>query len=231
MNLNKQSLAILEDLLQKDCSNITIDDLKSMLNNELEKPAKLINSRLVHVLLDLLEPTSIRGMQTDLSFSELADMIESDIAMRTFVNSDGDPYQFETVCDDIAFLMVEQYEKSGRSNPFEIKLIRDTAKKGEAALYIVIATLFQNTLDDTILGAVEGACDYLLVADDLIDGMTGEDLEIQAELADLHMNTIEQLIHYAEMGKCANVNELKKHAFTAKKWKDHIDLIYRTKGM
>ena len=84
MNLNKQSLAILEDLLQKDCSNITIDDLKSMLNNELEKPAKLINSRLVHVLLDLLEPTSIRGMQTDLSFSELADMIESDIAMRTF---------------------------------------------------------------------------------------------------------------------------------------------------
>lgn len=60
----------------------------------------------------------------------------------------------ETVCISASR---ERFSKSGRSNPYEIQLIRDTAKKGEAALFIVIATLFQNTLDDAILGAVEGA--------------------------------------------------------------------------
>ena len=166
-----------------------------------------------------------------MSFSELADIIESDIAMRTFVNSGGEPYQFDTVCDDIAFLMVEQYEKSGRSNPYEIQLIRDTAKKGEAALFIVIATLFQNTLDDAILGAVEGACDYLLVADDLIDGMTGEDLEIQAGLASLHMNSIHQLIRYAEMGECSILHQLRKKAVDAKNMANHIRSTFLRKSM
>ena len=231
MDKYNNNLALLGEILDMDCSHMTTEDMRKILNAELDKPADMVNSKLIHVLLDILEPTSAETTQANLSFSELADIIESDIAMRTFVNSGGEPYQFDTVCDDIAFLMVEQYEKSGRSNPYEIQLIRDTAKKGEAALFIVIATLFQNTLDDAILGAVEGACDYLLVADDLIDGMTGEDLEIQAGLADLHMNTIEQLIHYAEMGKCKNVKKLKDHALTAKKRKDHIDLIYRTKGI
>ena len=231
MDKYNNNLALLGEILDMDCSHMTTEDMRKILNAELDKPADMINSKLIHVLLDILEPTPTVTAQADMSFSELADIIESDIAMRTFVNSGGEPYQFDTVCDDIAFLMVEQYEKSGRSNPNEIQLIRDTAKKGEAALFIVIATLFQNTLDDAILGAVEGACDYLLVADDLIAGMTGEDLEIQAGLADLHMNTIEQLIHYAEMGKCENVNKLKDHALTAKKRKDHIDLIYRTKGI
>jgi len=213
------NLALLGEILDMDCSHMTTEDMRKVLNAELDKPADMVNSKLIHVLLDILEPTSAETTQANLSFSELADIIESDIAMRTFVNSGGEPYQFDTVCDDIAFLMVEQYEKSGRSNPYEIQLIRDTAKKGEAALFIVIATLFQNTLDDAILGAVEGACDYLLVADDLIDGMTGEDLEIQAGLADLHMNTIEQLIHYAEMGKCKMLKNSKIMPLLLKKGK------------
>ena len=104
--------------------------------------------------------------------------IESDIAWRSFVNSGGEPFVFQTVCDDIAFLMVEQYEKMGRKSSFEVQLIRDTAKKGEAALYIVIATIFQGALDIAILGAAQGANDFLVVADDLIGGLTGEDLEI-----------------------------------------------------
>jgi len=229
MDKYNNNLALLGEILDMDCSHMTTEDMRKILNAELDKPADMINSKLIHVLLDILEPTPTVTAQADMSFSELADIIESDIAMRTFVNSGGEPYHFDTVCDDIAFLMVEQYEKSGRSNPNEIQLIRDTAKKGEAALFIVIATLFQNTLDDAILGAVEGACDYLLVADDLIAGMTGEDLEIQAGLASLHMNSIHQLIRYAEMGECNILSLLREKASEAQIMADHIAATYLRK--
>ena len=149
-------------------------------------------------------------------------MIESDIAWRSFVNSGGEPFQFQTVCDDIAFLIVEQYEKLGRKNPFEVQLIRDTAKKGEAALYIVIATIFQGALDTVILGAAQGANDFWVVADDLIGGLTGEDLEIQVELADLHMDSIHQLIRYAEIGGCETLTELNKIAEESQSKLEHI---------
>lgn len=222
MNYRKTEYARLEEILDTDCSRLSTEELKKMLDAELDKPAEMINTELIHVLLDILEPPSPTQDQIDQGFTELVDMIESDIAWRSFVNSGGEPFQFQTVCDDIAFLMVEQYEKLGRKNPFEVQLIRDTAKKGEAALYIVIATIFQGALDTAILGAAQGANDFLVVADDLIGGLTGEDLEIQLELADLHMNSIHQLIRYAEIGGCENLTELNKIAEESQSKLDHI---------
>ena len=40
------------------------------------------------------------------------------------LNAESKPYQFSTVCDDIAFLMIEQYEKLGKNKPHEVKLAR-----------------------------------------------------------------------------------------------------------
>ena len=144
------------------------------------------------------------------------------IALRTFVNAEDKPYQFSTVCDDIAFLMIEQYEKLGKNKPHEVKLLRSTAKKGQAALFLVIANIFQDKLDEAILGAVQGAYDYLLVAADLIGGMSGEDLEIQVELSTLHMDSINQLIKYAKMGECDNIPELNRIASEAHDKELHI---------
>ena len=64
--------------------------------------------------------------------------------------------------------------------------------------------------------------DFLVVADDLIGGLTGEDLEIQLELADLHMNSIHQLTRYAEIGGCENLTELNKIAEESQSKLDHI---------
>ena len=222
MNYRKTEYARLEEILDSDCSRLSTEELKKMLDAELDKPAEMVNTELIHVLLDILEPSSPTQDQIGQGFAELVDMIESDIAWRSFVNSNGQPFQFQTVCDDIAFLMVEQYEKMGRKSPFEVQLIRDTAKKGEAALYIVVATIFQGSLDAAILGAAQGANDFLIVADDLIGGLTGEDLEIQVELAELHMNSIHQLIRYAEMGGCKNLSELNEVAKDSQSKLDHI---------
>jgi hypothetical protein len=60
------------------------------------------------------------------------------------------------------------------------------------------------------------------VADDLIGGLTGEDLEIQVELADLHMDSIHQLIRYAEIGGCENLTELNKIAEESQSKLGHI---------
>ena len=68
------------------------EELKKMLDDELDKPAEMINTELIHVLLDILEPASPTQDQIDQGFAELVDMIESDIAWRSFVNSNGNPY-------------------------------------------------------------------------------------------------------------------------------------------
>lgn len=222
MDISKNNLYVLEEILDMDCSQMTKDDLEKLLNTELDKPAEKINSNLVEILLAILEPSTPSPSQIEKGFSELVDMIESDIALRTFVNAEGKPYQFSTVCDDIAFLMIEQYEKLGKNKPHEVKLLRSTAKKGQAALFLVIANIFQDKLDEAILGAVQGAYDYLLVAADLIGGMSGEDLEIQVELSTLHMDSINQLIKYAKMGECDNIPELNRIASEAHDKELHI---------
>ena len=117
MNYRKTEYARLEEILDTDCSRLSTEELRKMLDAELDKPAEMINTELIHVLLDILEPPSPTHDQIDQGFTELVDMIESDIAWRSFVNSGGEPFQFQTVCDDIAFLMVEQYEEMGRKNP------------------------------------------------------------------------------------------------------------------
>ena len=61
------------------------------------------------------------------------------------LNAEGKPYQFSTVCDDIEFLMIEQYEKLGKNKPHEVKLLRSAAKKGQAALYLVIANAYHRS--------------------------------------------------------------------------------------
>ena len=102
MDINKNNLYVLEEILDMDCSQMTKDDLEKLLNTELDKPAEKINPNLIELLLEILDPSTPSPSQIEKGFSELVDMIESDIALRTFVNAEGKPYQFSTVCDDIA---------------------------------------------------------------------------------------------------------------------------------
>ena len=77
MNYRKTEYARLEEILDTDCSRLSTEELKKMLDDELDKPAEMINTELIHVLLDILEPASPTQDQIDQGFAELVDMIES----------------------------------------------------------------------------------------------------------------------------------------------------------
>ena len=65
MNYRKSGFARLEELLDTDCSRLSTEELKKMLDAELDKPAEMINTELIHVLLDILEPSSPTQDQID----------------------------------------------------------------------------------------------------------------------------------------------------------------------
>lgn len=218
-----KAILILEKKLGKAYRNIAVGDLERLLRAELDKSAEEMDTVLVHSLLDILEPTdSIMGDEA-VELAQLSAEIEAEIAARTFVTSGGKPFSFETVCDDVAYLMVEQYEKRAeRVNPYEIQLIREAAAKGEAALFIVVSTVFLGCLDEAILGAIEGAYEYLMVTDDLVDQTFGEDIEIARELSTLHMDSIKLLLRYAELGVCDNIAAMEAKAEEAQERYEHI---------
>ena len=213
MSNKRKAVLILERKLGKPLKDIAAGDLEKLLRDELDKPAEMMDTVLVHSLLDILEPTDSIIDDEAAELAELSAALEAKIAARTFMAAGGKPFSFETVCDDVAYLMVDQYEsKMKKMNPFEIQLIRESAAKGESALFIVISTIFLGCLDEAILGAIECANDYLMVTDDLADQTFGEDIEIARELSALHMDSINLLIRYAEMGDCNNIDELRVKA-------------------
>lgn len=213
MNSKRKAVLILEKKLCKPIRHVAVDDLEKLLRNELDKPADEVDTVLIHALLDILEPTESLMDDEAVELAELSASIEADVAARTFLASRGKPFSFETVCDDVAYLMVEQYERRmTKMNPYEIQLIRESASKGESALFIVISTIFLGCLDQTILGAIEEANDLLMITDDMADQTFGEDIEIAKELSTLHMDSIMLLLRYAELGGCTNQEAMKTRA-------------------
>lgn len=58
MDISKSSLTRLSEMLEMDCSNMTKDDLERVLKAELDKSVDLINPKLIHLILDIIDSTS-----------------------------------------------------------------------------------------------------------------------------------------------------------------------------
>ena len=223
MNMSSRNLALLEDILDRDCRNMTQEDMETLLKHEMEKPTQEANMKLMQVLLNILNPSEAPQDDWMDGFNQLASSIESGIALDAFISTGGNPYGFETAYDDIAFLMADQYQQLiANVNPNRVQLLRDSAKKGEAGQYIIIRAIFEDRLDEALLGAAQAACDYLMVTDECFDQSTGEDQEISRDVSKLHMESINQLMRYAEMGQCGNLEQLSVIAEEAGKRYAHI---------
>ena len=117
--------------------------------------------------------------------------------------------------DDVAYLFVEQYENihglySESYRPSEVDLIRRTADKGEAALYTVVATVFGDKLDEVLVGAANGAMDYIAYVDETWDPKDAEDKEKMLAMEAVHLESLENIIRMAQMNGCGTVDELEK---------------------
>ena len=115
--------------------------------------------------------------------------------------------------DDVAYLFVEQYESihglySESYRPSEVNLIRRTADKGEAALYTVVATIFGDKLDEVLVGAANGAMDYIAYVDETWDPKDAEDKAKMLAMEAVHLESLETIIRMAQMNGCGAVDEL-----------------------
>ena len=117
--------------------------------------------------------------------------------------------------DDVAYLFVEQYESihglySESYRPSEVDLIRRTADKGEAALYTVVATVFGDKLDEVLVGAANGAMDYIAYVDETWDPKDAEDKAKILAMEAVHLESLEAIIRMAQMNGCGAVDELER---------------------
>lgn len=115
--------------------------------------------------------------------------------------------------DDVAYLFVEQYENihglySESYRPSEVNLIRRTADKGEAALYTVVATVFGDKLDEVLVGAANGAMDYIAYVDETWDPKDAEDKAKLLAMEAVHLESLDPIIRMAQMNGCGVVDEL-----------------------
>lgn len=115
--------------------------------------------------------------------------------------------------DDVAYLFVEQYENlnglyTEEYRKSEVDLIRRTADKGESALYTVVATIFGERLEGAMVGAAHGAMDYIAYADEAWLPKDAEDKANTLAMEAEHLESLEVILHMAQMNECSVVKEL-----------------------
>ena len=119
------------------------------------------------------------------------------------------------ILDEVAYLFVEQYENihglytESYRKP-EVDLIRRTADKGEAALYTVVATIFGDKLDEVLVGAANGAMDYIAYVDETWKPKDAEDKAKMLAMEAVHLESLEAIIRMAQLNECSVINELEK---------------------
>ena len=115
--------------------------------------------------------------------------------------------------DDVAYLFVEQYENihglySESSRQSEVDLIRRTADKGEAALYTIVATIFGEKLDEVLVGAANGAMDYIAYVDETWEPKDAEDKAKMLAMEAVYLESLGAILRMAQMNECSVVTEL-----------------------
>lgn len=108
-----------------------------------------------------------------------------------------------TVWDEVAYLMVEQYENMAKHyNPSIPRLIRDSAIKGEAALYTVCASTFGDRFDEALLGAAQAEMDYIAYVDETWEDIIPQDRQSTIEAQREHLESVKAVLQFSRMGDC-----------------------------
>ena len=108
-----------------------------------------------------------------------------------------------TVWDEVAYLMVEQYENMAEHyNPSIPRLIRDSAIKGESALYTVCASTFGDRFDEALLGAAQAEMDYIAYVDETWEDIIPQDRQSTIEVQREHLESVKAVLQFSRMGDC-----------------------------
>ena len=108
-----------------------------------------------------------------------------------------------TIWDEVAYLMVEQYENmTEHYNPDIPRMIRNSAINGEAQLYTVCATTFGDRFNEAILGAARAGMDYIAYVDETWADIAEKDRQSMIEAQKDHLDSVKAVLQFSRMGDC-----------------------------
>ena len=135
---------------------------------------------------------------------------------------------YQTIMDDVAYLFVEQYENihgflSDSYNKREVALIRQTADKGEGALYTVISTIFGDRLDQVLMDAAYSAMDYIAYVDETWIPKNEEDKLKTLEMERFHLESLKVVLHMAIQNSRGIAEQIKMVLAEAEEHYRHLE--------
>ena len=104
------------------------------------------------------------------------------------------------ILDEVAFLFVEQFDNlyGMLVDRTDVKRIRKSADDGEDGLFRVAASVFGDKLDDVLVGAANGAMDYIAYVDETWTPKDDEDRKRTLETEAFHLESLKAVLEIAE---------------------------------
>lgn len=104
------------------------------------------------------------------------------------------------ILDEVAFLFVEQFDNlyGMLVDRTDVKRIRKAADDGEDGLFRVAASVFGDKLDDVLVGAANGAMDYIAYVDETWTPEDDEDRKRTLETETFHLESLKAVLEIVE---------------------------------
>ena len=115
------------------------------------------------------------------------------------------------ILDEVAFLFVEQFDNlyGMLVDRTDGKRIRKSADDGEDGLFRVAASVFGDKLDDVLVGAANGAMDYIAYVDETWTPEDDEDRKRTLETEAYHLESLKAVLEIAEKNGLSVVGQIR----------------------
>ena len=115
------------------------------------------------------------------------------------------------ILDEVAFLFVEQFDNlyGMLVDRTDVKRIRKSADDGEDGLFRVAASVFGDKLDDVLVGAANGAMDYIAYVDETWTPEDDEDRKRTLKNEAFHLESLKAVLEIAEKNGQSVVGQIR----------------------
>ena len=115
------------------------------------------------------------------------------------------------ILDEVAFLFVEQFDNlyGMLVDRTDVKRIRKSADDGEDGLFRVAASVFGDKLDDVLVGAANGAMDYIAYVDETWTPEDDEDRKRTLKNEAFHLESLKAVLEIAEKNGLSVVGQIR----------------------
>ena len=115
------------------------------------------------------------------------------------------------ILDEVAFLFVEQFDNlyGILVDRTDVKRIRKSADDGEDGLFKEVASVFGDKLDDVLVGAANGAMDYIAYMDETWTPEDDEDRKRTLETEAFQLESLKAVLEIAEKNGLSVVGQIR----------------------